>query len=364
MKVVRPEWLVESAKAGKLLPWQDFIFVPAERPATVPGSKSRQSSLSVNTRPPAPKLKPNPKFPPLPDPPRITKTTTGPAARHRRPVSAPAPVKTITKPTKPLSSNRIKAIQDALNAQNQGEDKVNDNDKDKVIEVSMEPQQPKYAEHESNPIAARVMANPEWRKAHTSAAPDFIEGFYKNSRLHHLSTWKAELRNLVLEAQARAEAGEREGLVGVIESEELHVEGEGVSMKGAGLVMRSPTKGKGKEKAVDDRVIMHCDFDCFFVSAGLVSRPQLKGKPVVVCHSQGAQGGLSSTSEIASASYEARSYGIRNGMRQVSIADTLCHFSLSLSRSLQQARRLCPTIMTIPYEFEKYALFLGNRFRV
>ena len=87
-------------------------------------------------------------------------------------------------------------------------------------------------------------------------------------------------------------------------------------MKGARLV-----KGKSmeKEKAQDDgeRVIMHCDFDSFFVSAGLVDRPHLKGKPVVVCHSQGGQGGQSSTSEIASASYEARKFGIKSGMRYV-----------------------------------------------
>ncbi len=105
-------------------------------------------------------------------------------------------------------------------------------------------------------------------------------------------------------------------------------------MRGAEFVMRSPSK-KGKGRAeLDERVIMHCDFDCFFVSAGLINRPQLRGKPVVVCHSQGEQGGGSSTSEIASCSYEARDFGIKNGM------------------SLQQARKLCPTIMTIPYEFE------------
>ena len=51
------------------------------------------------------------------------------------------------------------------------------------------------------------MADPAWRAAHTSVAPDFIEGYYKNSRLHHLSTWKAELKNLVAEAQERAENG-------------------------------------------------------------------------------------------------------------------------------------------------------------
>jgi DNA repair protein REV1 len=316
MKVVRPEWLVESAKAGILLPWKDFIFVPVERPTTVPGSKTMQTSLPTSVPPPALKLKPNPKFPPVLSPPRLTTIMKGAGVRPRALVSAPAPapVKTPTKPTKPVSSNRLKAIQDALDTKDLDKgDKVQVKDEDK--DAVKEHQRPKYAEHESNPIAARVMANPEWRKAHTSVASDFIEGFYKNSRLHHLSMWKAELRNLVLEAQEHAEAGEREGLVGVVESEELSTGGVGVSMKGAGLVMRSPTKGKGKEKAVDDRVIMHCDFDCFFVSAGLVSRPQLKGKPVVVCHSQGAQGGLSSTSEIASASYEARSFGIKNGMR-------------------------------------------------
>ena len=91
-------------------------------------------------------------------------------------------------------------------------------------------------------------------------------------------------------------------------------EGQDVSMRGALLERKS--KGKEKEKAVDEeRVIMHCDFDSFFVSASLVDRPHLRGKPVVVCHSQGAQGGQTSTSEIASASYEARKYGIKSGMR-------------------------------------------------
>ena len=69
----------------------------------------------------------------------------------------------------------------------------------------------------------------------------------------------------------------------------------------------------------EDRVLMHCDFDSFFVSAGLIDRPHLRGKPVVVCHSQGTTGGASSTSEIASASYEARKFGIKGGMRCVAV---------------------------------------------
>ena len=186
------------------------------------------------------------------------------------------------------------------------------------------------------------MADPAWRAAHTSVAPDFIEGYYKNSRLHHLSTWKAELKNLVAEAQERAENGgadswkvaqeaaAHEGAASASQTavdrvvqENLGGRGLGsgglegdVSMRGAKLVKRAPGKGKGKEKAADeDRVIMHCDFDSFFVSAGLIDRPHLRGKPVVVCHSQGSTGGASSTSEIASASYEARKFGIKGGMR-------------------------------------------------
>jgi DNA repair protein REV1 len=62
-----------------------------------------------------------------------------------------------------------------------------------------------------------------------------------------------------------------------------------------------------------EKVIMHVDFDCFFVSCGLATRPHLKGKPTVVCHSQAGRM-ASSTSEIASASYEARAKGVKNGI--------------------------------------------------
>ncbi|KAJ8489159.1 hypothetical protein ONZ45_g13687 [Pleurotus djamor] len=199
-----------------------------------------------------------------------------------------------------------------------------------------EPRAPGYASHRSNPNASRLMADPNWRAAHTSAAPTFIEGYYKNSRLHHLSTWKAELKKLISEAQQRAQIAPVKASVN---GSPLKI-GSGTSMKGSELILRSPSKrhDKGKARALDDdeKVIMHCDFDCFFVSAGLLERPQLRGQPVVVCHSQGGQGGMSSTSEIACASYEARAKGVKNGM------------------SLQQARKLCPGVMTIPYEFEKY----------
>ncbi|EJF62757.1 DNA repair protein [Dichomitus squalens LYAD-421 SS1] len=379
MKVVKPDWLLDSLKAGTLLPWQNYVFRPGERVEATQGRKAPQKSLFGNfvtqtKRPPpiaqatASGSRAGGADPPMavdnddedgdwqasqPEPSQISGTPSPPQTPQKMPFAPHKPVPTTpssrapftTDPTTPEHAARV----------------------------------PGYAAHKSNPHAERAMKDPAWRAAHTSVAPDFIEGYYRNSRLHHLSAWKAELKNLVAEAQERAEsggaetwkkaAGERRasagggegGAEGVARSasqeaverivrENLGGHGLGstelegdVSMKGARLVKRAAQgKGKGKEKAVDEErvIIMHCDFDSFFVSAGLVDRPHLRGKPVVVCHSQGSTGGAASTSEIASASYEAREFGIKGGM------------------SLQQARKLCPAVITIPYEFQRRVLLM------
>ncbi|KAL4254400.1 DNA polymerase type-Y family protein [Abortiporus biennis] len=336
MKVARPEWLVDSVSRGVLLPWQDYIFKPDRRVDESQGQKSAQTSLfkggflaQSNKKVHSTAESSHNLTPPTPSEPSVDEASgveTPPPSQYR-------PLY-LTDPASPEQAKRI----------------------------------PGYVAHTSNPNAQRAMADPAWRAQHTSVAPDFIEGYYKNSRLHHLSAWKAELKNLVAEASEKVENGS--AIVGEGSStgdgkEESPIEkvvrenmgglkgwiggsdgttGNDVSMKDAQLVMRSPGKGKGKEKAKEqgrdnNRVIMHCDFDSFFVSAGLVDRPNLRGKPVVVCHSQGNQGGAASTSEIASASYEARKYGIKGGM------------------SLQQARKLCPMVITIPYEFARYKKF-------
>lgn len=156
-----------------------------------------------------------------------------------------------------------------------------------------------YFVHRSNHHAAQMMKSDEFRVNNTSERGNesgFIDKFYQNSRLHHLSTWKAALRLLVAEARAS-------------------------------VVARVPTV---LPEPGAQRYYFHVDFDAFFVSAGVASRPHLKGKPVVVCHSSG--GGRASTSEVASASYEARALGVKNGM------------------SLGRARQLCgDDLETIPW---------------
>lgn len=338
MKVVRPDWLVDSVRAGALLPWHDYIFRPGERAEQTQGRQVGQKSLFDKFVSQAPK----PSVP-MSIPENINDTMLTlqqpEAGRSKLPV---AEHPTVTPPRTPQKQKQtlLSPRKSAPATPSRAPFTTDPSTPEEAERV------PGYAAFKSNPNAERAMADPAWRAAHTSVAPDFIEGYYKNSRLHHLSTWKAELKNLVAEAQERAENGGPEAwkkmaqetsgghdgpmsasqtAVDRIVQENLGGRGLGssgfesdVSMRGAKLVKQAAGKGKGKEKAVDEeRVIMHCDFDSFFVSAGLVDRPHLRGKPVVVCHSQGNTGGASSTSEIASASYEARKFGIKGGMRCV-----------------------------------------------
>lgn len=185
-----------------------------------------------------------------------------------------------------------------------------------------------YAKGAENKEAKRLMQNQQWREENTAVSDKFLEGYYKKSRLHHLSTWKAELKTLVAEAQKRVEETSASKQLAPRASQR-----QAYSLAHA-VLPRIPDRvdaprPPGNPSNTSKRVIMHVDFDAFFVSCGLASRPELRGKPVVVCHAQGNQG-ASSTSEIASCSYEARAHGVKNGM------------------SLGQARGLCADIRTIP----------------
>ncbi|WFD01028.1 deoxycytidyl transferase [Malassezia yamatoensis] len=156
---------------------------------------------------------------------------------------------------------------------------------------------PTTLQRRSDPSA--LLLDASWRAQHTAVSAGFVEGFYSASRLHHLSTWKENLQELVSEA--------------VLQSGRSV---EPVEVQGA-------------------RSILHVDFDCFFVTVGLRQFPNLKDKPVAVAHTVG-EANISSTSEIASCNYVARTYGVRNGM------------------SLGHARQLCKDIHMIPYTFDAY----------
>jgi DNA repair protein REV1 len=153
----------------------------------------------------------------------------------------------------------------------------------------------------SRPLTAEehnavLLRDPKIRKS-TVVDPNFLEQYYRESRLHHLSTWKADLKS-----QLQALANERS----------------------------SSQTAKQKRSPGARRYVLHVDFDSFFAAVSLKKHPQYKDKPAVVAHGNG------SGSEIASCNYPARKFGIKNGMW------------------MKRAQELCPELKILPYDFPAY----------
>ena len=143
---------------------------------------------------------------------------------------------------------------------------------------------------------ALLLSDPRVRKS-TVVDPGFLKQYYEESRLHHLSAWKADLKS-----KLQALAAEK----------------------------TSSQKAKQKRPPGSRRYILHVDFDSFFAAVSLRKHPEYIDKPVVVAHGGG------SGSEIASCNYPARKFGIKNGMW------------------MKHAQKMCSELKVLPYDFKAY----------
>ncbi|KAL9126463.1 MAG: hypothetical protein Q9217_004484 [Psora testacea] len=143
---------------------------------------------------------------------------------------------------------------------------------------------------------ALLLADPKIWKS-TVVNPGFLKQYYEESRLHHLSAWKAALKS---QLQALA------------------------STKSASQKLRE------KRAPGTRRYILHVDFDSFFATVSLKKFPQYIDKPVVIAHGNGA------AAEIASCNYPARNFGVKNGMW------------------MKHAQNICPDLKVLPYDFKAY----------
>ena len=133
----------------------------------------------------------------------------------------------------------------------------------------------------------------------TSKNPKFLMEYFRNSRLHHLSHWRAEfqekLSSVLLELDVKNPIADQE----------------------AGV------------HSMAEPIVMHVDMDCFFASVAMRHDPMLYGRPVAVCHN-------TEHGEVSACSYEAKKFGVTSGMY------------------VKDAIRLCPNLVCVPYQFDLY----------
>lgn len=86
---------------------------------------------------------------------------------------------------------------------------------------------------------------------------------------------------------------------------------------------------QGRFTNMNERRIIHIDMDAFFAAVEQRDFPELRGKPVAV-------GGSSLRGVVASASYEARKFGVRSAMPSVT------------------AKRQCPNLIFVKSRFKVY----------
>lgn len=320
-RIVKPAWIVDSIAATKCLPWDNYRVVDEGVGQKVLAFNNGQMSSQVNrhtrgyrdqsdnswytsqlkglqTGDPSQPSSPRPSFlrhPPVPtDPPTLTpeyddihdsdfealEEGKKDADQLESALQAHEPLDQAPQ-TPPRTSSAEENIEpDSVpphSTSPYGQEAHNPSNMYQTNNLEANPQQ-KATELTAEEHNAILLADPRLRKS-TVVNPEFLQQYYRESRLHHLSTWKADLKSQLQALTAEKSASQ---------------------------------KTRPKRPVGARRYIMHVDFDSFFAAVSLKKHPHLKDKPCVVAHGTGSAGG--NGSEIASCNYPAREFGVKNGM--------------------------------------------------
>ncbi|KAK3337174.1 hypothetical protein B0T19DRAFT_454839 [Cercophora scortea] len=313
-RVVKPAWVTDSVEAGRLLPWTEYrVLDDGPRQKTVGFDGGKMFSQSAQQSPRGYREQTENSF--------YTsqfQKSTGPLSSREG--SSPFQPRSATKPALAavegieddvdddmeidLLVERSAMVEQATSLESGTVGIADDTASSKAAEFLIPPLPEKSRAPESPSKTkttltseehnAILLSDPHIRKSST-ANPDFLKQYYSESRLHHLSTWKAQLKSRMQSLAAE----------------------KSMPLK--------RVKPRGSR-----RYILHVDFDSFFCAISLKRAPEFIEKPAVVAHGNG------SGSEIASCNYPARKFGVKNGMW------------------MKKALELCPDLKVLPYDFPGY----------
>uniref|UniRef100_A0AAQ5XEA0 DNA repair protein REV1 n=1 Tax=Amphiprion ocellaris TaxID=80972 RepID=A0AAQ5XEA0_AMPOC len=426
-KVIRPEWITDSIKAGRLLPYLQYMLYAKQKGLLFPGMTLRQTSeiagpshrpLQLNARQ---KLHLHSKINEMQecgkDHPRL------------------AGVSKVVKEA-PLSNGHTHLVNGALKPDDLSPatdqpsrpkpPPPNYHEAAKASESHLLPKQPQTPNqldkisNKTHPSPASlslsyssVRLNGSHHNAfssdaaslsttNTAATPDppagnssfsssskssaqlleqtggLISEFYSHSRLHQISTWRTGFSEYVNELHSKRKVAGGACFAGKDRLRKL-VAQRHVDSTSAAINVKS--------------CILHVDMDCFFVSVGIRHRPELKGKPVAVTSNRGqarvpVRPGANPQVEMQ---YYQRKYTnpqpgeivmsdhfvIENSDsdRQYETASLSMAEIASCSYEARQAgvrngmffgkaKQLCPMLQSVPYDFEAYKEVALNMYEI
>ncbi|KAI5749214.1 hypothetical protein M8J76_005611 [Diaphorina citri] len=324
-KIIKPEWIVDSISAGKLLDHKKYLLYTGTD--AKPLTKLLQKSYFENTE-------------------------------------APCCSKSLVE-----TSSHTSTVSDSVdNTEESKSEAVNSEESKSEAANPIESKQETVKTIESKLETVNISApKPQASSTKNASNEDFLGEFYNKSRLHHLSTMGSMFKQYVNELREKHDGvfrgieaiREWKTSLGITEDEDLE-----------------ETFSDNPSPSEPEPVIMHIDMDCFFVSVGIRHHPELQDEPVAVAHGKGnsskvregvdrqaefdiyrqrtmnrmglnsenhtrfnkvnSLGEFDSMSEIASCNYKAREYGLGNGM------------------FVGHALKKCPNLKIVPYDFEGY----------